>query len=122
MSQLGTLSVIVASAWPAYLFVLVLIPQMKRGRIRERYWFLACIVITFVCGTALLVRAAMDDPNRPPSTATSYPGLGVRASLPMSLLDRWLLLGTLVSALSAFRTVFRKGSLFDVGPPRPYRW
>lgn len=103
--------------WPVVLAVGWWAPWFRRGRIAEWKW-------TWFFGlyTALLVAGVLvhyhwiAEWHEAPHAFPARDGIGWRASLPLNMMERWLLLGAAMSLGVALRGDLKPGYWW--GPPR----
>lgn len=114
--------VYVGAAWPLTAVAASYTPWFKRGRIREIRWFFAWMAFAVWLVVAIVLHIYCLRDFDPPPEAVFYPNYGGRAGPGLTFIESWLVLGTPVSVLVAFRSIVKPWSWQVSRWRRPWWW
>ncbi|MCK4659592.1 MAG: hypothetical protein KAV82_08750 [Phycisphaerae bacterium] len=115
METLSRIMVYVGAIWPVVLLVPSRLSRFKRGQIRESRWVLAFGIYALWIALATVLHYVYLAQGHSAGHIHSHGVLGSRASLGfLTLTEKWLVLGLLLTVPVALRSVFKRGHWFGV--------
>lgn len=91
----------VAAVWPAVLLVPYVYTRFRKREVKGGWWLVFYLVYTAVIVGGLIVHYNLLGPDDRPKSAFNYRGLGWRAGLGLTSLERCMMLETPFSVFAA---------------------